>query len=212
MWSLCVYHSVSNVYHSVSTVYQSLSNVYHSLYNVYHNMSNVYHSVLTVYHNKSMFITVCPMFIMLCPMFIRVCPMFITVCLMCLITNVYHTVSNVFSLTDVYLCVQCLSQPSNVYHSLPMFITVCPTFITVCSTFITVCPTQCILIFQIMTEADCRNETYEPFCRANIDVSNFLNMNSLLNHDLFCLAYLFTYRDFSQGTLGLAWVGSASSK
>ena len=48
------------------------------------------------------------------------------------------------------------------------------------------------------------------FCQPNIDVSNFLNLNSLTNHNAFCLAYIFTYRDFSQGTLGLAWVGSPS--
>ncbi|XP_021377836.1 disintegrin and metalloproteinase domain-containing protein 10-like isoform X2 [Mizuhopecten yessoensis] len=46
------------------------------------------------------------------------------------------------------------------------------------------------------------------YCNPNIDVSNFLNLNSLENHDEFCLAYVFTARDFTQGTLGLAWVGS----
>lgn len=46
----------------------------------------------------------------------------------------------------------------------------------------------------------------------NIDVSNFLNYNSLSDHNLYCLAFVFTYRDFAQGTLGLAWVGSNSSK
>uniref|UniRef100_T1IMD0 ADAM10 endopeptidase n=1 Tax=Strigamia maritima TaxID=126957 RepID=T1IMD0_STRMM len=46
------------------------------------------------------------------------------------------------------------------------------------------------------------------FCSRNIDVSNFLNLNSQMNHDAFCLAYIFTYRDFSEGTLGLAWVAS----
>ncbi|VEL14624.1 unnamed protein product [Protopolystoma xenopodis] len=45
-----------------------------------------------------------------------------------------------------------------------------------------------------------------PFCAANIDVTNFLNLNSHLSHDDFCLAYVFTYRDFTGGTLGLAWV------
>ena len=30
------------------------------------------------------------------------------------------------------------------------------------------------------------------------------------NHEDFCLAYVFTYRDFTGGTLGLAWVASAS--
>ncbi|XP_052265783.1 disintegrin and metalloproteinase domain-containing protein 10-like isoform X5 [Dreissena polymorpha] len=61
---------------------------------------------------------------------------------------------------------------------------------------------------KIMTNADCNDATFSRFCNENIDVSNFLNMNSLLNHDQFCLAYVFTYRDFSGGTLGLAWVGS----
>ncbi|XP_013138730.1 PREDICTED: disintegrin and metalloproteinase domain-containing protein 10-like [Papilio polytes] len=48
------------------------------------------------------------------------------------------------------------------------------------------------------------------FCQENIDVSNFLNLHSLGNHEDFCLAYVFTYRDFTGGTLGLAWVASAS--
>ncbi|XP_059486798.1 disintegrin and metalloproteinase domain-containing protein 10 [Neocloeon triangulifer] len=48
------------------------------------------------------------------------------------------------------------------------------------------------------------------FCMENIDVSNFLNLHSLGNHEDFCLAYVFTYRDFTGGTLGLAWVASAS--
>ncbi|XP_065203715.1 disintegrin and metalloproteinase domain-containing protein 10-like [Planococcus citri] len=54
-----------------------------------------------------------------------------------------------------------------------------------------------------------RTET-NPFCMENIDVSNFLNLHSLSNHEDFCLAYVFTYRDFTGGTLGLAWVASAS--
>ncbi|KAL5960524.1 hypothetical protein TSMEX_011755, partial [Taenia solium] len=45
-----------------------------------------------------------------------------------------------------------------------------------------------------------------PFCSENVDVTNFLNLNSYINHDDFCLAYVFTYRDFTGGTLGLAWV------
>ena len=65
------------------------------------------------------------------------------------------------------------------------------------------------------TNRDCPNaERTEsnPFCKPNIDVSNFLNINSLRNHDDFCLAYVFTYRDFTGGTLGLAWVGAPNSK
>ncbi|KAK2704523.1 disintegrin and metalloproteinase domain-containing protein 10-like [Artemia franciscana] len=48
------------------------------------------------------------------------------------------------------------------------------------------------------------------FCLPNIDVSNYLNLHSQGNHEDFCLAYVFTYRDFTGGTLGLAWVASAS--
>lgn len=54
------------------------------------------------------------------------------------------------------------------------------------------------------------NGELNPFCMENIDVSNFLNLHSLGNHEFFCLAYVFTYRDFTGGTLGLAWVASAS--
>ncbi len=53
-------------------------------------------------------------------------------------------------------------------------------------------------------------ENENPFCIPNIDVSNFLNLHSKANHEEFCLAYVFTYRDFTGGTLGLAWVASAS--
>jgi len=49
-----------------------------------------------------------------------------------------------------------------------------------------------------------------PFCTPNVDVSNFLNLHSKSNHEDICLAYVFTYRDFTGGTLGLAWVASAS--
>jgi len=49
-----------------------------------------------------------------------------------------------------------------------------------------------------------------PFCTPNVDVSNFLNIHSKSNHEDICLAYVFTYRDFTGGTLGLAWVASAS--
>jgi len=66
---------------------------------------------------------------------------------------------------------------------------------------------------KIYNSSDCtgtqRNET-NPFCLSNIDVSNFLNLHSKDNHQHFCLAYVFTYRDFTGGTLGLAWVASAS--
>ncbi|KAL5020084.1 hypothetical protein ScPMuIL_002976 [Solemya velum] len=65
----------------------------------------------------------------------------------------------------------------------------------------------------IMTDISehCNDQLHgKTFCNPNIDVSNFLNLHSLINHDEFCLAYVFTYRDFTHGTLGLAWIGSAS--
>lgn len=51
-----------------------------------------------------------------------------------------------------------------------------------------------------------------PFCSDSIDVLNTLNLFSQNNFDAYCAAYLFTYRDFVGGTLGLAWVGGACSK
>jgi len=39
-------------------------------------------------------------------------------------------------------------------------------------------------------------------------VSNFLDLHSRTNYDDFCLSYTFTYRDFSGGVVGLAWVAS----
>ncbi|VDI57755.1 disintegrin and metalloproteinase domain-containing protein 10 [Mytilus galloprovincialis] len=64
---------------------------------------------------------------------------------------------------------------------------------------------------KIMTDATekCKTSQAKTLCSDNIDVSNFLNENSLIDHSAFCLAYIFTYRDFTQGTLGLAWVGSS---
>ncbi|XP_074661088.1 disintegrin and metalloproteinase domain-containing protein 10-like isoform X2 [Tubulanus polymorphus] len=63
------------------------------------------------------------------------------------------------------------------------------------------------------TDTDCPQgsstpQSFNPYCNPYIDAGNFLNLNSLNNHTMYCLAYIFTYRDFSGGTLGLAWVGS----
>ena len=71
------------------------------------------------------------------------------------------------------------------------------------------------MILQIDTDKACRPDyrgEKNLFCIENIDVSNFLNLHSLTDHHVFCLAYVFTYRDFTGGTLGLAWVASASGK
>ncbi|XP_061414243.1 disintegrin and metalloproteinase domain-containing protein 10-like [Lethenteron reissneri] len=47
-----------------------------------------------------------------------------------------------------------------------------------------------------------------PFRFANIGVEKFLELNSEQNHNDYCLAYVFTDRDFDDGVLGLAWVGA----
>lgn len=52
------------------------------------------------------------------------------------------------------------------------------------------------------------NERRNPFCAENIDVSNFLDLHSRTNYEDFCLSYVFTYRDFADGVVGLAWVAS----
>ncbi|XP_064471110.1 disintegrin and metalloproteinase domain-containing protein 10-like isoform X2 [Ornithodoros turicata] len=45
-----------------------------------------------------------------------------------------------------------------------------------------------------------------PFCSTAIDSAYMLHLASLTNHDDFCLSYVWTYRDFSDGVLGLAWI------
>lgn len=62
---------------------------------------------------------------------------------------------------------------------------------------------------RINTTEDERDKT-NPFRFANIGVEKFLELNSEQNHDDYCLAYVFTDRDFDDGVLGLAWVGAPS--
>lgn len=45
-----------------------------------------------------------------------------------------------------------------------------------------------------------------PFCSDGIDASYLLHLTSKENNDDFCLAYTWTYRDFADGILGLAWI------
>lgn len=66
---------------------------------------------------------------------------------------------------------------------------------------------DCNLPFQINTTSDERDRS-NPFRFANIGVEKFLELNSEQNHDDYCLAYVFTDRDFDDGVLGLAWVGA----
>ncbi|XP_064192462.1 disintegrin and metalloproteinase domain-containing protein 10-like isoform X2 [Anguilla rostrata] len=62
---------------------------------------------------------------------------------------------------------------------------------------------------RINTTSDERDKS-NPFRFANIGVEKFLELNSEQNHDDYCLAYVFTDRDFDDGVLGLAWVGAAA--
>lgn len=68
---------------------------------------------------------------------------------------------------------------------------------------------------RIITEEQCRNKTVLTLeelklCEPYLDVSTFLNYVSLDNFTDYCLAYTFTARDFTDGTLGLAWVAKLS--
>lgn len=62
---------------------------------------------------------------------------------------------------------------------------------------------------QINTTNDEKDKS-NPFRFPNIGVEKFLELNSEQNHDDYCLAYVFTDRDFDDGVLGLAWVGAPS--
>lgn len=62
---------------------------------------------------------------------------------------------------------------------------------------------------RINTTSDEKDRT-NPFRFSNIGVEKFLELNSEQNHDDYCLAYVFTDRDFDDGVLGLAWVGAPS--
>ncbi|XP_016116107.1 disintegrin and metalloproteinase domain-containing protein 10-like, partial [Sinocyclocheilus grahami] len=64
---------------------------------------------------------------------------------------------------------------------------------------------------QINTTSDERDRS-NPFRFANIGVEKFLELNSEQNHDDYCLAYVFTDRDFDDGVLGLAWVGAPAER
>lgn len=56
------------------------------------------------------------------------------------------------------------------------------------------------------------NEPSNPYRDENIGVEKLLEINSEQDHDDVCLAYVFTYRDFADGVLGLAWVGETGNQ
>lgn len=56
------------------------------------------------------------------------------------------------------------------------------------------------------------NDASNPYRDENIGVEKLLELNSEQDHDDVCLAYVFTYRDFADGVLGLAWVGETGNQ
>ena len=58
--------------------------------------------------------------------------------------------------------------------------------------------------FEILTPNN-SNQSY-LFGASTIPVNDFLDLWSQIDHTAFCLALLFTNRDFADGVLGLAWV------
>ncbi|CAB1322607.1 unnamed protein product [Coregonus sp. 'balchen'] len=83
----------------------------------------------------------------------------------------------------------------------------CQLFIQTDHLFFKYYKTREAVIAQINTTTDERDRS-NPFRFANIGVEKFLELNSEQNHDDYCLAYVFTDRDFDDGVLGLAWVGA----
>ncbi|KAK7503059.1 hypothetical protein BaRGS_00005685 [Batillaria attramentaria] len=68
------------------------------------------------------------------------------------------------------------------------------------------------LRFNIRRTTDCNATTVpQAYCENTLDVSNYLDLTSREDHDEYCLTFTFTYRDFSGGTLGLAWVATESN-
>ena len=51
------------------------------------------------------------------------------------------------------------------------------------------------------------NKIVKQLCNEYIDSDAFLKINSELDHGEFCLAYMLSHRQFSNGVMGLAWVG-----
>ncbi|XP_064470931.1 disintegrin and metalloproteinase domain-containing protein 10-like [Ornithodoros turicata] len=65
---------------------------------------------------------------------------------------------------------------------------------------------------QINTGQSCKGKTIarNSFCSDTLDANVMLEVLSRDDHDRFCLAFIFTYRDFNEGILGLAYVGNAN--
>ncbi|KAH9368477.1 hypothetical protein HPB48_022180 [Haemaphysalis longicornis] len=56
------------------------------------------------------------------------------------------------------------------------------------------------------------NRDSNKYCSSALDAPYVLYLLSLERHDDFCLSYRLNYRDFQDGTLGLAWIAMADGK
>ncbi len=69
---------------------------------------------------------------------------------------------------------------------------------------------------KIITSADCAsansslNAAERLLCNDYLDSITFLNLVSQDNYNSYCLGYTFTARDFSDGSLGIAWIASTT--
>jgi len=68
---------------------------------------------------------------------------------------------------------------------------------------------------RILTSEDCGQKNLSlsetNICRSYLDSNVLLTWHSAENFADYCLAYIFAARDFGDGTLGLAWMGSVAS-
>ena len=69
-------------------------------------------------------------------------------------------------------------------------------------------------IMQADTFSDCSNSSNatSPLCASNLGIGSLLGLHTLGDYDQFCLAYLLTYRQFTEGILGLAFVAYPNGK
>ena len=63
--------------------------------------------------------------------------------------------------------------------------------------------------FQILEDDTCSFK--DSYLCGDESLQSLLHKFSQLNHDNFCLSYLFTFRDFPGGSIGLAWTATPSS-
>ena len=66
---------------------------------------------------------------------------------------------------------------------------------------------MCQILNQILHEEECNSLGFD-LCEDDLSVEELLDSYSYLDHSEYCLSYLFTYRTFEKGNLGLAWTAT----